>query len=172
MGRRSSGSNTLERYNVDSLDLTILEKMLTNGRITFKELAEATKSDQRTIASRFEQMTRLGIIKRVTIEVDWSRIGLTAAAYMGSTTSLGEEDRKGLFNFIREEPRILEADATIGSHEYFLKVLASDIRTLRAEICAPLEPLTVDLTASIITSSIKSVDYPGLFRYFRKKILK
>jgi hypothetical protein len=94
------------------------------------------------------------------------------AAYMGSTTSLGEEDREKLFHFIREEPRILEADATIGSHEYFLRILDSDIRTLRAEICAPLEPLTVDLTALIITSSIKSADYPGLFRHFRKKILK
>ena len=172
MVRRSDGSNTLKRYNIDSLDLTILEKMLTNGRITFKELAEATKSDQRTIASRFEQMMRLGIIKQVTIEVDWSKIGLNAAAYMGSTTALGEEDRKKLLDFIREEPRILEADITIGSHEYFLKVLDTDIATLRAEICTPLEPLTVDLTTSIATNSIKRPDYAGLFRYLRKKVLK
>jgi len=146
--------------------------MLTNGRIKFKELAEITKSDQRTIASRFERMMKLGIVKRVTIEVDWSKIGLTATAYLGSTTGLGEEDRKKLFDFLCGEPRIIEADATIGSHEYFLKVLDLDIATLRAEICAPLEPLTADLTTSIVTNSIKRADYAGLFRYLRRRLLK
>ena len=165
-------SSGLKIRDVDSLDLAILEKMLSDGRIKFKELARTTKSDQRTIASRFERMTRLGIVKRVTIEVDWSKIGLTATAYMGSTTALGEEDRKKLFDFIRGEPRILEADATIGSHEYFLKVVDLDIAALRAEICAPLEPLTVDLTTSLVTNSIKRTDYAGLFRYLRRTVLK
>jgi len=165
-------SRTSKQCDVDSLDLTILEKMLANSRITFKELAETTKSDQRTIASRFDRMMKLGIVKQATVEVDWSKIGVTATAYMGSTTTLGEEDRKKLFDFLRGEPRILEADATIGSHEYFLKVLDTDIATLRAEICTPLEPLTVDLTTSIATNSIKRPDYAGLFRYLRKKVLK
>jgi len=164
--------STSKRCNVDPLDLAILEKMLTNSRITFKELAETTKSDQRTIASRFERMMKLGIIKRVTIDLDWPKIGLTATAYMGSTTALGEEDRKKLFDFIRGEPRILEAETTIGSHEYFLKVIDLDIATLRAQICAPLEPLTFDLTTSVITDSIKAPDYAGLLRYVKKHLLR
>lgn len=171
MGGAIVGS-TSRRYEVDSLDLAILGKMLVNGRITFKELAEITKSDQRTIASRFERMVKLGIIRRVTVDVDWSKIGLTATAYIGSTTALGEEDRRKLFDFIRKEPRIVEADATIGSHEYFLKVADLDIATLRAEVCAPLEPLTVDLTTSLVTNPIKHTDYAGLFRYLRKRVLK
>ena len=170
--RGSEVNTSLKRQHLDSLDLAILEKMLSNGRIAFKELGEATNSDERTIASRFERMMRRGIVKRVTIEVDWSKIGLAASAYMGSTTALGEEDRKKLFEFIRREPRILEAEATIGAHEYFLKVVDVDIVNLRREICSPLEPLTVDLTTSIIAGSIKLPDYAGLFRYLRKKLLK
>ena len=165
-------SGTSSRYELDSLDLAILEEMLTNGRIGFKEMAEITKSDQRTIASRFKRMMKLGIVKRVTIEVDWSRIGFTATAYMGSTTALGEDDRKKLFDFLRGEPRILEADTTIGSHEYFFKAVDLDIAILRAEICTPLEPLTADLTTSIVTNSIKRADYAGLFRYLRNRVLK
>ena len=168
----SNMNSSSKRCGLDSLDLAIMEKMLSDSRITLKELARITKSDQRTIAGRFDRMIKLGIVKRATIDVDWSKIGLTASAYMGSTTALGEEDRKKLFSFIREEPRIVQAEATIGSHEYFLKVVDVDIATLRGEICAPLEPLTVDLTTSIITSSIKNTDYAGLFRYLRKKVLK
>ncbi len=111
---------------VDSLDLAILGNMLANGRATFKQLAEITKSDHRTVASRFQRMIRLGIIRRPTIDVDWSRIGLAATAYMGSTTALGEEDRRKLFDFMKREPRIIEAYTTIGSHEYFMKVVDWD----------------------------------------------
>jgi DNA-binding Lrp family transcriptional regulator len=116
-------------------------------------------------------MMKLGIIKQVTIDVDWSKVGLTTTGYIGSTTALGKEDVKKLFNFISSEPRIIEADTTIGAHEYFLKVIDLDIKTLRAEICAPLEPLTVDLTTSIITNPFKLADYNGLLSYLRKRIL-
>jgi len=164
-------SDFSKQYKVDSLDLAIIEKMLIDGRIPFKELAKLTKSDQRTVASRFDRMMKFGIIKRSTIEVDWSRLGLTTTGYIGSTTALGKEDVKKLFDFISKEPRIIEADTTIGAHEYFLKVIDLDIKTLRAEICAPLEPLTVDLTTSIITNPFKLTDYTGLLKYLKKRIL-
>jgi Lrp/AsnC family leucine-responsive transcriptional regulator len=165
-------SKRSESYQVDSLDITILEKLLADGRMTFKELAVKTRTDQRTIANRFERMVRSGVIRKTTIDVDWSKLGLTASAFMGSTTALGEQDRKRLFDFIRTEPRVLESYATIGSHEYFLKVIDVDIATLRAEVCAPLEPLTADLTTSIVTNSIKHTDYAGLLGYLRKKVVK
>lgn len=155
-------------FDLDSLDIAILERLLADGRMTFKELADITKSDQRTVASRFNRMVKLGIIKRVTLDVDWSKVGLTATAYMGSTTTLGEEDRQKLFNFMRREPRILEAYTTIGTHEYFMTVVDSDIATLRSEICAPLEPLTVDLVTSVIVEPVKGPDFSGLLRYLKK----
>ena len=164
-------SSRQRRYELDSLDLLMLEKLLASGRTAFKEIAETAKSDQRTIAGRFDRMMKLGIIQRVTIEVDWSKIGLSATAYMGSTTTLGEEDRRKLFDFIHREPRILEAYTTIGSNEYFMKVIDLDIATLRSEICAPLEPLTVDLTTSLVVESIKVPDFGGLLRYRKKASL-
>ena len=154
--------------SVDLLDLVILRSMLANGKITFKELGKITKSDHRTIASRFQRLIALGIIRRVTIDVDWSRIGLTAAAYMGSTTALGQEDRRKLLDFMRREPRILEAYTTLGSHEYFMKVVDWDIAALRSEICGPLEPLTVDLVTSLIVDRVKVADYGGLLDYVER----
>ena len=59
--------------DVDLLDLKILERMSVDGRAAFKELASLTESDQRTVASRFERLMGLGIIKRVTIDIDWSQ---------------------------------------------------------------------------------------------------
>ena len=155
-------------YDIDDLDIIILEKLLGDAKVTFKELAELTKSDQRTIANHFERMLKLGIIKRVTVEVDWSKIGLMVSAFMGSTTALGAEDVKALFNFMRREPRVLEAYRTLGTHEYFMKVLDRDISTLRSGISGPLESLTADLSTSIIVDPVKEPDFVGLLRYLKK----
>ena len=79
---------------VDHLDLTILDYLLYNGRITFKELAKATHTDQRTIASRYQRLVKLGILQAVTVQVDWSKIGLNAMAIMGTTTPQGEQNER------------------------------------------------------------------------------
>jgi DNA-binding Lrp family transcriptional regulator len=158
-----------ELKRLDTLDLLILEKLLEDGRATFKQLARIAKSDQRTIGNRFNRMVQQGIIKRVTIEIDWTKLGLTTTAYMGSTTALGEEDRKQLFNFIQREPRIVQAYTSIGSHEYFMKVMDHDIATLRSEICSSLEPLTSGLTTSILVNEIKKPQHEDLLQYATSK---
>jgi DNA-binding Lrp family transcriptional regulator len=157
--------------DADSLDIAIVKELLADGRMTFKELAVKTGADQRTIADRFERMAASGVI-RATIDVDWSKLGIGASAFVGSTTPLGERDTRRVFDFIRKEPRIVESYQTIGSHEYFLRVVDVDIATLRAEVCGPLEPLTADLTTSIVTKQIKDADYARLLGYLRKKAIK
>jgi len=116
-------------------------------------------------------MLKLGVIKRATIDIDWVKLGLTATAYMGSTTALGEEDRKRLFNFIQREPRIVQAYTSIGSHEYFMKVMDHDIASLRSEICSSLESLTSGLTTSVLVNEIKKPQHEALLRYASRKPL-
>lgn len=159
-------------YEADDLDLAVLAGLISDARTTFKELAIRNHSDQRTIANRYEQMVKCGVIRKVTLDVDWFRLGLTVSAFIGSRTSMRETARKRLFDFIRKEPRIIECHAAIGAHEYLLKVMDRDISTLRAEVGAPLEPLTAGLSTSVITETIKGTDYDGLFKYLRKTVLK
>jgi Lrp/AsnC family transcriptional regulator for asnA, asnC and gidA len=154
-------------YVPDDLDLLILEKMIEDSTITFKELAVLTKTDPRTIAKRFEQLRRMGIVRGATINVDWSKLGLGATAYIGTATR-GEEIRQKLFEFIEHEPRVLEAYTTLGSHEYSMTVLDTSMELLRAEICDKLEPLTTGLSTSIVVKPIKHADHKGLLEYVRR----
>ena len=152
----------------DDLDLIILEKMIGDGTITFKKLAALTKTDQRTIAKRYERMKTMGIVRGVTIDVDWSKLGLEATAYIGTATSHGEEIRRKLFEFIEHEPRILDAYTTLGSHEYSMTVLDTSMERLRGSVCDRLEPLTTGLSTSIVVKPIKHPDHKGLLEYVRK----
>lgn len=165
--RRSVSVPLLGTYVPDDLDLFVLEKLIDDSTITFKEMATLAKTDQRTIAKRCERLRNAGIVRRATVDVDWSKLGLTATAFIGTATSHGDETREKLFEFIQQEPRVLEAYTTLGSHEYFMTVLDSSMEKLRAGICDKLEPLTMGLSTSVIVKSIKRPDHKGLLRYLK-----
>ena len=155
-------------YVPDELDLMILEYMAQDADVQFKKLAESLKVDQRTIAKRVSKMKEQGVLKN-TIEISWSRIGLGIAAYVGAETGLGEKDLVKLHEFIRKEPRVIEAYSTIGSQEYFIKILDSDLQSLREEVLMPLEPVTSKLTSSIVSSQVKQQDNVSLLRFLRQR---
>jgi DNA-binding Lrp family transcriptional regulator len=152
----------------DELDLMILEHMSGDANVQFKQLAESLKVDQRTIAKRVSKMKESGVLKN-KIEINWPRIGLGIAAYVGAETGLGENDLVKLHEFIRKEPRVIEAYSTIGSQEYFIKVMDSDLQSLREEVLMPLEPITSKLTSSIISSPVKQQNDVSLLRFLRQR---
>jgi len=154
-------------HMADDLDLFVLEKLIDDSTITFKQLATLAKTDQRTVAKRYERLKNAGIVRRATVDVDWSKLGLTVTAFIGTATSHGDETREKLLEFIQQEPRVLEAYTTLGSHEYFMTVLDSNTEKLRAEVCDKLEPMTMGLSTSVIVKSIKRPDHKGLLRYLK-----
>ncbi|MDE1769171.1 MAG: Lrp/AsnC family transcriptional regulator [Thaumarchaeota archaeon] len=152
----------------DELDLLILEYMAKDANIQFKQLADILKVDQRTIAKRVNNLKENGVLKN-KIEIDWSRLGVGISAYVGAETGLGEEDVKKMYEYIRKEPRIIEAYSTIGNQEYFFKVMETDLHSLREEVMTRFEPITAKLTSSIISSQLKHHDDVALLRFIRNR---
>ncbi len=152
----------------DELDLMILEYMAKDASIQFKQLAEVLKVDQRTVAKRVNNMKEKGVFKN-KIEIDWSRLGVAISAYVGAETGLGEEDVRKMQEYIRKEPRVIEAYSTIGDQEYFFKVMETDLQNLREEVMTRFEPLTAKLTSSIISSQIKGSDDVALLGFLRQR---
>ena len=152
----------------DALDLMILEYMAKDADMQFKQLAEILKVDQRTIAKRISNMKEKEVFKH-KIELDWSRLGIGIAAYVGAETGLGEEDVKKMHDYIRKEPRIIEAYSTIGDQEYFFKVMETDLQSLRNEVMTRFEPITSKLASSIISSQLKKQDDVALLRFLRQR---
>jgi DNA-binding Lrp family transcriptional regulator len=152
----------------DELDLEILEHLAKDAEMQFKNIAKSLNVDQRTIAKRVNNMKESGLIKN-KIEIDWSRLGFGMSAYVGSETGLRQGDAAKLYDFIRKEPRVIAAYETIGDEEYFMQIVEENIQSLRSEVLRPLEPLTADLTSSIISSKIKTGNDVELLRFIRKR---
>lgn len=145
------GDNTVRP---DALDLGIMELLIEDGTMEYKVIAKRLGVDKRTVAKRVEAMKSTGLMK-ITAEIDWARMGVRAYAFVGTQTGLGEKDAARLYDYIRDEPRVVEAYSTVGSDEYFLVVVDEDIQSLREGVLRRLEPLTADLSTAIVSTRIK-----------------
>ncbi len=154
--------------NPGVLDLQLMELLAEDGSLTYRQLAGRLGVDQRTVAKHLDHLKEVGAV-RITAEIDWAAIGVNALAFVGTMTALGDEDVAKLYDYIRREPRVIEAYSTLGSDEYFLVVLDRDIQTLREEVLRKLEPLTADLSTAIVSSRIKSKSYSEFLSFLRRR---
>lgn len=152
---------------IDELDLRILESVFMEPEANFKELAKALEVDQRTVAKRLRLLKRRGVLQR-SFEIDWNKLGFEASAIVGATTAVGERAVGKLIDFIRADPRVVEAYQTVGESQYLLRIIQTDLQSLRDTVLRDLEPLTSELVTFLLTSEIKRRDYPSFVRFFRE----
>ena len=68
---------------VDKLDLEILKMLQGDSRIPFTEIAQELKLSESTIRKRVQKLQKKGVIKKFTIEIDPSKIGIRTVAIVG-----------------------------------------------------------------------------------------
>lgn len=156
--------NDESSFRPDSLDLKMMQLLAEDGGLSYKQLADKLRVDKRTVAKHLEDLKRNGVLK-ITVDINWPLIGVGAFAFVGTQTALGDEDVAKLYEYIRLEPRVIEAYSTLGSDEYFLTVLDKDLQTLREEVLRHLEPLTADLSTAIVSRRIKAKNHAAFLSF-------
>jgi DNA-binding Lrp family transcriptional regulator len=153
-------------FHADELDLLIMEALVRQPRISFKDLAARLHVDQRTIARRVDVLTAEGLLS-YTVEIDWSKLGLQATAYAGLTTARGIEYARKLNELVKSDPRIVKAYQTLGTYQYLVQIIDSDPSKMRDSVIRDLDALASDLIPSLVTKRFKN-DYGALIRYLRE----
>jgi Lrp/AsnC family leucine-responsive transcriptional regulator len=164
--------NNKGSMKLDAIDFKILDLLLENGRITFKELAQSAEIDERLASRRMERMEKEGVISGFTVNVDWSKLGFETQLWIGTSTAVGEELRQKLFRFIDQNPNIVRAESSVGAHEYILNVICNNLQEFRSMIAAPLEPMTAGLHSAIITAPIKTYNLRPLLSLAKERALR
>jgi DNA-binding Lrp family transcriptional regulator len=161
--------NDAAELAVDDLDLSILEQLTHSSEQSYRKLAELLHVDQRTVAKHIQVLTRRGVLSK-TVEIDWAKLGIGASAFVGTTTAVGEKNLEKLLTYLRSEPRVIEAYETVGSHQYLLRILDTDLKHMRDSVLRDLEPLTSELGTSVISSEAKRRDYSRFIRFCMKNV--
>ncbi len=161
----------LKKDHLDTLDKKLLELLVDDGRITFKELGKRLGIDERLAARRVERLQEIGVIRGFSANINWAKMGMTADVWVGTRTGVGKELREKLFDYIANNPNIVEAASAVGAYEYVFHAICGDLFEFRSRIGTPLEPLTAGLSASVITETIKPFTSKQLLESAFRKIL-
>jgi len=153
-------------YAPDELDLLLMEALVRHPGLNYKEIAKSLHVDQRTISKHVKALTRAGVLRQI-VEIDWQKLGLQATAYVGSTTARGVGYTRKLNDLISSDPRVVKAYETLGTYQYLVKVIDTDMFKLRDSVLRDLDVLASDLAPSLVTKKLKE-DYGSLLRYLRE----
>lgn len=125
----------------DSIDIQILNCLLSNSRVTTTSIADRVGISNVATKQRMSKMEKAGIIKGYTTVLDYSAIGYRTVAYLGIFLEKAK-DYHGVIAQLEEVPQIIEAHFTTGNYSIFAKVVAKDNEDLM----------------DILSTSVQSID--------------
>ncbi|MEM2924719.1 MAG: Lrp/AsnC family transcriptional regulator [Methanocellales archaeon] len=117
-----------ENRIIDALDMKILKLLEEDGRASFSEIAEKLKLNESTVRKRIIRLKAKQVIKKFSIEIDPSKIGLNTVAIIGidvEPAKLLEVAQK-----ICEIPETRYVATSTGDHMILTEIWAKDGRAL------------------------------------------
>ncbi|MEM2577039.1 MAG: Lrp/AsnC family transcriptional regulator [Candidatus Bathyarchaeia archaeon] len=113
---------------IDEVDEKIIEALMENAKLTYKELAEKLKMKESTVRKRVLNLIKNKVIKKFTITVDPVKLGKNSIAIIGI-----EVDPSTLLTTAQKLSEIPEAKfvaTSTGDHMIMMEVWAKDGKDL------------------------------------------
>ena len=113
---------------LDKSDISILEALQNNGRLSNRDLAKEVSLSPSPSWRRLRALEDAGVISRYAAVVDRERVGLPIMGFAHVILHDHSSEKVKKFDrAIMSAPQVLECHATSGEHDYMLKVVAPDM---------------------------------------------
>ena len=113
---------------LDKQDVSILEAMQKDGRLSNRDLAKAVSLSPSPSWRRLRALEDAGVISHYAAVVDREQVGLSIMGFAHVTLHDHSSEKVKRFDrAIMRAPQVLECHATSGEHDYMLKVVAPDM---------------------------------------------
>lgn len=113
---------------LDKSDLSILEAVQKDGRLSNRDLAKEVSLSPSPSWRRLRALEEAGVISHYAAVVDRHKVGLSIMGFAHVTLHDHSTDKVKKFDqAIMNAPQVLECHATSGGHDYMLKVVAPDM---------------------------------------------
>ncbi len=125
---------------LDEIDITVLQQLMRQGRITWSELASLLQLSAPATADRVRRLEEKGIIQSYAALVNPELIGCGITAFIAVTLDRPEH-RQGFIDLVNHLPEIQECHHVTGDDDYLLKVRCTSTRSLEALISNQIKGL-------------------------------
>jgi len=139
------------KFNIDKLDLKIIQEMMENAETPYAELGKKLFVSGGTIHVRIKKLEELGIVKGKKLKVNLGLLGYHITAFVGiflEKSSLYDAVAKELENI----PEIIRLNYTTGNYSMYIEVVAKDINQLRRVLHDELQKIKgIERTETLIS---------------------
>ena len=141
------------KFNIDKLDLKIIQEMLENAEMPYAELGKKLFVSGGTIHVRIKKLEELGIVKGKRLKVNMGLLGYDITAFVGIFL-----EKSSLYDSVATElekiPEIIRLNYTTGNYSMYLEIVCKDITQLRKVLHDNLQKIKgIERTETLISLS-------------------
>ncbi len=141
------------KFNIDKLDLKIIQEMLENAEMPYAELGKKLFVSGGTIHVRIKKLEELGIVKGKRLKVNLGLLGYDITAFVGIFL-----EKSSLYDVVATElekiPEIIRLNYTTGNYSMYLEIVCKDISQLRRVLHDNLQKIKgIERTETLISLS-------------------
>ncbi|MEM1946672.1 MAG: Lrp/AsnC family transcriptional regulator [Candidatus Caldarchaeum sp.] len=115
---------------LDEKDYRIIGELMDNAEQSITELAAKLKMPRTTVQERIKRLKQLGVIKKYTVQVDYSKLGKPATAFILISFQQGTLSQKRLAQEIAKMPEVVEAHLITGEWDILVKVRTDSMQSI------------------------------------------
>jgi len=134
--------------DLDDINRDILDLLLTDGRMSYRELGERVGLTAPAVAERVRKLEELGVIKGFRAVVDYEALGFPLLCIIRLNSPRGAQ---GVDEILRGLPEVIEANRVTGSESHVIRARLKSTTHLEEMLDALWE--FGDSVTNIVTSS-------------------
>ncbi|PSB08200.1 Lrp/AsnC family transcriptional regulator [filamentous cyanobacterium CCP2] len=141
---------------LDEIDYKVLQALMTQGRITWSELASILELSAPATADRVRRLEERGVIQGYAALIDAESIGCDLTAFI--TVSLAHPNQRlDFLKKVEELPEIQECHHVTGEDDYWMKVRCRNTKDLERLISDELKGTLgyLKTRTTIVLSTVK-----------------
>lgn len=127
-------------YDLDDLDIAILDRLEKDGRIPFTELAKHLDKPTSTVRDRVRRLEQSGVIRGYSADIDLAKLGYTIKALVQTTRDQGFPI-EGFLDKVAKVAEIERVQLMTGGVDELITVNVRDVEHLRKLLYSDLMQL-------------------------------
>jgi len=116
-----------QKISLDEIDKRIISELQKNSRISFTEIGKRLNLSETAIRNRVNVLTKSGVIKKFTVQLDFDKIGKSIMAIIG--VKVGGEVMRTVASKLSDMNEIAEIYTMTGEYDIILKIICNNHQT-------------------------------------------
>lgn len=114
---------------LDRIDFHILKKLMEDGRISYRAIAEETQLTDVAIKKRVESLKRKGVLAGIKAEINYEVLGFEKPIFIQIRSDLSKT--KDLLKRIESFEHVMEVYQVLGEYNLLVKAVLPDMKAIK-----------------------------------------